>query len=268
MNFITKMLTPVFIALGLVNPVIETPAPETPLQQEVIELRKKVQELEKQEVVETGQEVEDKIVKIKPVEVIRETVKLVAPPVIKTEVVTKPDFVVEEKKQILDSVKFEFKNIKTNTKKTEATIRWETTEPSESRLVVHRENLIKNIFPSNTGKGSSHSVTITGLNSSSDYTYELIAKNDDKEEISSFHTFYTEREYVVGTKYEDECLVIVVEDTIGKPLVGGKYTLHAWGTNQMYPRLNFTTDKDGEFEYCKEVSSLRIVNSNNEEVYP
>jgi hypothetical protein len=48
MSFFTKLLTPVFIALGMVNPtpIVETSIPETQVQQELIELRQKVQELE------------------------------------------------------------------------------------------------------------------------------------------------------------------------------------------------------------------------------
>jgi hypothetical protein len=60
MNFFTKLLTPVFIALGMVNPtpVVETPVPNTQVQQEIIELRQKVQELENQVAPEAEKEVQ------------------------------------------------------------------------------------------------------------------------------------------------------------------------------------------------------------------
>lgn len=67
MNFITNLLTPIFIALGLVSPMIETPPQENPpLRQEVIELRQKVQDLEKQGQVKS----EEEITETKPIEVI------------------------------------------------------------------------------------------------------------------------------------------------------------------------------------------------------
>ena len=67
MNFFTKLLTPVFIALGMVNPtpVIETTTPDVQVQQELIELSQKTQEVEyKQKEVE-GERKEKKVEALK-----------------------------------------------------------------------------------------------------------------------------------------------------------------------------------------------------------
>jgi hypothetical protein len=84
MNFFTKLLTPVFIALGMVNPtsVIETPTLDVQVQQELIELRQKVQELEGQNEPE-AQETEGAIVETKPVEVKKEVVVTKPTPVVR-----------------------------------------------------------------------------------------------------------------------------------------------------------------------------------------
>lgn len=70
-SFFTKLLTPVFITLGLVNPVsvIEDPTSDVQVQQELIELRQKVQELENQEEPKIDQMLEEKSVEIKPTEI-------------------------------------------------------------------------------------------------------------------------------------------------------------------------------------------------------
>jgi len=79
MNFFTKLLTPVFIALGMVNPapVIETPTPDIQVQQELIELRQRVQEFENRndqeaELEPKSQETKEKVIEIKPAEVKKE----------------------------------------------------------------------------------------------------------------------------------------------------------------------------------------------------
>lgn len=77
-NFFTKLLTPVFIALGLVNPtpVAETPTPDTHIQQELIELRQEVQELEVENSVEEvpQPEIEIRDPELKIVEVKKEPI--------------------------------------------------------------------------------------------------------------------------------------------------------------------------------------------------
>jgi hypothetical protein len=95
MNFFTKLLTPVFIALGMANPtpVIETPTPDVQVQQELIELRQKVQELENQnepELESETQEVQESIVETKPVEVKKEAVEARVVPVVQSVVKVEP----------------------------------------------------------------------------------------------------------------------------------------------------------------------------------
>jgi hypothetical protein len=269
MNFFTQLLTPVFVVLGMVSAPVEIPVDVQPdVQQELIELRQKVQEFESQKESEVDQEVEDKVVETKPVEVKKEVVKPITNPVV--EIKPKPSLNYQQK--ILEPIEFEFKDIKIKTEKTEATINWSTTLPSDSRLVIHRNNLINNIFPSNANNSKNHNVTIIGLNSSSDYTYELIATNEN-DEISQFDSFNTERELIFRRlENEDECYVFVAEDTSGRSLAGEDFQLHGTmvrteSRNRMYPRVTLTTDKNGEFEYCENVNKIRIVDSINEEVY-
>lgn len=262
MDFFTKLLTPVFIALGLVNPtpIVEMPTQDILLQQEVIELRQKAEEFQGEEEIEV-------IVDTKKEEVL--TTKSSSPV---NEVVPQPksspqaNFPKENKEQVLAPIKFEFKDIKAKTSKEEATINWATTFPSESRLVIHKNDYAE-IFPSDNINSTEHQVTINGLKPSLNYTYELIAKND-REEISRFDKFYTEQEFKVKLKNKGGCYVFVVEDTAGKPLVGGTYKISASNNSISYGTTEVITDKNGELKYCKNVNKIRITDSNNEEVYP
>jgi hypothetical protein len=79
MSFFTKLLTPIFIALGMVNPtpVIETPMQETSLQQEIVGLRQKVQDLESQINPEAEKEIKVGIVETKPVEAKKDRIRII-----------------------------------------------------------------------------------------------------------------------------------------------------------------------------------------------
>jgi hypothetical protein len=171
--------------------------------------------------------------------------------------------------EILEPIEFEFKDIKIKTEKTEATINWSTTLPSDSRLVIQRDGLMQDIFPSNTSNSFEHTVNLYDLDYRSRYTYELIAE-EETNEISRFGSFYTEGvilKTIEKEENEDDCYIFLATNTDGKPFVGEDYIIHAGTSLRTYPRTVLTTDKNGEFEYCENIDNLRIVDSENEEVY-
>jgi hypothetical protein len=160
-----------------------------------------------------------------------------------------------------DVQKFEITNIKTEAEKTSAKISWNTSIKSESRLLIHRAG-VNEIFPSNTQDGLSHSVTITGLSDSSDYTIEVIAKANEKE-ISKFDKFFTIRVFsaIHEGRNKNECNVFLISDTRNNLLINGTVTISSTGPNIfgggniIWPTRTTTTNSEGEASYCNIPSS-------------
>lgn len=271
-DFIKATLTPLLIIFGLINPsAVEEPVEEEViLRQEIENLQNKIEELENQR---------------NPVEIDVEPKKVNDENEVTPIVESSTDYIpeinhkvernepsVEVKEDTQTETIFSFKDIEVETTEKEVVFSWQTSLPSESRIVIHRENLIQNIFPSNTTLGTDHNVTITGLSSSRDYTYEVIAKNDEKE-ISRFDTFYTKREFTVRLlEKNEECIKFIVKDTMDKPLINGSFTIQGDkirenSINKRYSSETVATDEEGIFEYCKNANQIRITDSEGEEVY-
>jgi hypothetical protein len=152
------------------------------------------------------------------------------------------------------------------------TIIWETSIPSDSRLLIYRGGS-NEIFPSNNSKSKIHEVIITGLDSSRNYTYELIATADGKE-VSKFEKFYTQREFVLSLKEttSDNCFIYTLEDTTNNPLVNTNLRITGSGNlyserNTIYPVTTVKSNVDGEFKYCNSASKLKVVDSITGEIY-
>lgn len=104
LNFFTKLLTPVFVALGMVNPtpVVETPVPDILVQQELTEFRQNVQEIESQndsEIEAENQEIKvvEKIVETRPVETKEDMIEVEVTPVFQPIVNKEPEMALAEK---------------------------------------------------------------------------------------------------------------------------------------------------------------------------
>lgn len=200
------------------------------------------------------------------------TVKIQSTKIVKTEIPPAAITAVPETKvtQPVETMSiFSVDKVSVDTTEDTATIIWETTSLSDSRLVLHVDDETKIYISSNTGS-KTHSVDIDMLESSTKYTYEIIASTLTGDEISKFGSFSTRRIYEAGYIYlmddnsvEDQCTVIAIKDTAGRPLVGEVVKIsgftHNAGGRYAFDIEDEITDKDGGIEYCRKASEIKLV---------
>ncbi len=159
-------------------------------------------------------------------------------------------------------------------KETSVEITWNTTEDSDSRLVLHvgdnPETFTPNpkTFVSDPNNGTKHKVVIDKLDSSTKFSFEIVAAAGGKE-VSQFSSFSTRRVYRARYAYkmqngsDKQCSVIVIEDTSRRSLIGAAAVLSGFYTQPGGQRLmvgseHAATNSDGEIEYCHAVAELKI----------
>lgn len=151
---------------------------------------------------------------------------------------------------------------------TEATISWNTSIKSDSRLILHDGDTEK-IYVSKFESSKNHSVHLDNLESSKEYPYEIIA-SEGGSEVNKFSSVKTDRVYNIelvsligsGSPVE-ECTTLAITDTQSKALKGAQVTIS--GANQTSSMRYYTdteneiTDADGEIEYCHKATELKLV---------
>ena len=160
-------------------------------------------------------------------------------------------------------------NINTDTTEDTATITWETTQESDSRLILQIDTENKVMVSPNDGS-KKHKVVIDGLAASTKFTFEIIATSAYAGEVSKFGSFSTSRVYEAEYRYlmddnseEDQCTVIEIKDAADRPLVGATVNISGvfYGSGSRFTAGAETevTDKDGAVEYCRKVSEIKLV---------
>lgn len=192
--------------------------------------------------------------------------------VIKTEtfVVSTPPTEVKVVQPVVNPIALAIENINADTTEDTATIIWETTLESDSRLILQIDTENKVMVSPNDGS-KKHKVVIDGLTASTKFTFEIIATSAYAGEVSKFGSFSTTRVFesrykslMTNASTSPECTVIIIEDTAERPLVGA--TVNISGANYSGSGMRFlsdsvteVTDKDGEVEYCHRASEIKLV---------
>lgn len=151
--------------------------------------------------------------------------------------------------------------------KNSAHITWETTIDSDSRLILSDYE----VFSSDNEDSKSHEVTITNLESSRKYNYEIVAEIGSISD-SYFGKFQAPREFEVSFEDSDneECTTVVVKDTDGYPLentylvLGGTY---GTSLNIMGKTVKDYTNFKGEIEYCDTIERFWVENPETRDIY-
>ncbi len=172
--------------------------------------------------------------------------------------------------QIPEPIILDILNINVEVAEDVATIYWDTSIETDSRLVLDDDE----IFVSNNHSSTEHNVFLSGLDKSRTYTYEIIAETNGDED-HFFDKFSTEREYEVtyGELDSDDCHLLIIKDTSDEPLrtelleISGSYRNNG-GKSILLPKFQEETNLQGEVKFCHSFTTatlkMVIVETNNE----
>ncbi|OGG59641.1 hypothetical protein A3C89_00290 [Candidatus Kaiserbacteria bacterium RIFCSPHIGHO2_02_FULL_50_50] len=131
------------------------------------------------------------------------------------------------------------------------TISWQTGADARSHIEMNEQS-----FDSVEDVSKNHTVVISNLTKGKTYSYKIIAKSlgSSASEDTVNDTFETAPVYTIEVAISDDssCYLLTVSDN-EEYLVRG-YQMNITGRittgNVLYPQKSYTTDKNGEVEYC------------------
>lgn len=177
--------------------------------------------------------------------------------------ISKPITPIQTQPQVSIPVQtLQIQNVVNDITKKVAKIKWTTTIPAQSKLLL--DNGTGKGYESLGGFGTSHWINIEEPIPSTEYIYKIVATtNDGKLSNDYYGSFTAIREFGISlSRAQDGCRIIHIEDTIGKPARDMKVTISGTFGDSVSIRLpEFTTrtDKDGEitdWPHCKNPRTL------------
>lgn len=158
------------------------------------------------------------------------------------------------------STTLEIENLQITVSGDSANITWSTTMPAESRLML--DNGDGRVYESKFG--IKHKVKVADLEPSKDYEFKITARSKDKKSFDDFYdNFSASKKYTASfVRMDGKCAVIRIEDTAGKTAkkldlaISGIFSTQKGNTARGTAKMR--TDSNGEFEYCKPVTTLTI----------